>query len=815
MSNEATARLKINLQLAESGWHLLDTPSQRRNVLVEEKAPGAAVSGLETSSGFADYLLLDKSGFPLAVLEAKSSGKDPVVGKEQSAAYAKSKNCRFVLLSNGDTHYFWDLEKNAEKLIHKIPSQDSLLKKLSTRARVSLSEAEVGPDWIAKSQGGAAKDDLRYLRDYQLEAVKAISKGFDKGENRFLLEMATGTGKTLLAAALAKLFLTSGNAKRVLFLVDRIELADQAKQNLAAYLTEYNVAIFKNAKDQALQQQIVIATIQSLSMNENYLKYFETNDFDLLISDEAHRSIYGQNRAIFEYFECTRIGLTATPKDYLKGVDGTKPLKDERELERRILLDTYETFGCTSGVPTFRFDLRDAVSHNPPYLVNPIIFDKRSDKTNQMMSADGWKDAFVDDNSGDSVEKTVKLKHFERTVFSESLNSLMVRELIRSAKKDPVTGEVGKTLVYCISQAHAAKVARLLNELADEFYPGRYSGLTGTFARQVTSNVDGSQELTKKFRNNQLGNTRIAVTVNMMTTGYDCPDLLNVALFRPVFSVSDFIQIKGRGTRLNTFKNPLTGLSVEKDCFHLLDFFGVCEYFEEEYDYSEPLKLARQAELSQGDPFNEEGSGAGQEDLISVVRGNFVYIGSDFLVRDNQIQIGEDCMKIDREAYAQEFEQSVRELVAADLAFKTAIEQDDEEAVERIAAEKILERPKYFFTLEALRKVYASENGLHDFIRRAAGVIEKLPDSYEKLNVLFRSYLVLNPETSYEKTRYIQNILQCFFASSHYRSGLESGNLAVLDDQTLGGNVPAGKIDRADLDSLLGFIKKSGFKFVN
>lgn len=813
MSNEATARLKINQQLEAAGWRLFDSGNLRANVVVEDSISGAAVSGSSSSNGFADYLLLDVNGFPLAVLEAKSSGKDPVVGKDQAANYAKSKNCRFVILSNGDTHYFWDLTSNAEKLIQKLPSSDYLVHKLKPRQQSDLSQVQVGEDWIAQSQGPIAKDDLRYLRDYQLEAVKAITSGFDGGDTRFLLEMATGTGKTLLAAAIAKLFLTTGNAKRVLFLVDRIELADQAKQNFAGYLSEYNVAIFKNAKDQALQKQLVVATIQSLATNENYLKYFEPTDFDLLISDEAHRSIYGQNRAIFEYFEAVRIGLTATPKDYLKNVQHGQPLDEDRELERRILLDTYETFGCKSGVPTFRFDLHDAVNHAPPYLVNPVVFDKRSDKTNQMLSSAGWRDAFVDDQTGETVEKTVKLKQFERTVFSESLNRLMVRELIKSAKRDPITGEIGKTLVYCISQAHAAKVTRLLNELADESFPGRYSGFNGTFARQITSNVDGSQELTKKFRNNQLGNTRIGVTVNMMTTGYDCPDLLNVALLRPVFSVADFIQIKGRGTRLNTFKNVLTGQRVEKDSFHLLDFFGVCEYFEESYDYSEPLKLAKTSNSLEDDPFAS--SDSDEDEPISVVRGNFVYVGNDFLVRDNQIQIGDDCMRIDREAYAQEFENSVLSLIEQDPDFKAAVQAGDAEEIERIATEQILEKPKFFFTLETLRKVYESRNGLNDFVRKAAGAIDKLPDRYEKLNALFRSYLVINPNTSFEKTKYFQNIIQCFFTSSEYRTELEHGNLSVLDDQTKGGNVPAGKLDRADLDSLLAFIRKSGFQLVN
>ena len=161
--------------------------------------------------------------------------------------------------------------------------------------------------------------------------------------------------------------------------------------------------------------------------------------------------------------------------------------------------DTYKTFGCESGEPTFRFDLKDAVTHEPPYLVNPVIYDKRSDKTNQMQSEEGWQDAFIDEITGEQVEETFKIRQLERKVFSDSLNHLIVDEFLKTAKKDPITGEIGKSIIYCISQNHASKIARILNEVADKNWPGKYSGHSGVFARQITSNVVGSQELTKKI----------------------------------------------------------------------------------------------------------------------------------------------------------------------------------------------------------------------------------------------------------------------------------------------------------------------------
>lgn len=308
MIKEARARLKINQLLQDAGWRFFSDNSGSQNIEVEGNVD---LDGLgddfEKSKGFIDYLLLDNKGFPLAVLEAKSQNKDPLDGKYQAENYAKAKRCRYVILSNGDVHYFWDLNQNAEKLIIKFPTQKDLSKLLTTTTATPLAGIEVKDDWVVQSQGAVAESDRKFLRDYQLEAIKVIVSRFHKGDRRFLLEMATGTGKTLLAAALIKLFLKTGNAQRILFLVDRIELADQALQNISGYLKEYNIGIFKENKEQALQNKVVIATIQSLSYNQNYLKFFSQFDFDLLISDEAHRSIYGNNKAILNILKEPRL----------------------------------------------------------------------------------------------------------------------------------------------------------------------------------------------------------------------------------------------------------------------------------------------------------------------------------------------------------------------------------------------------------------------------------------------------------------------------------------------------------------------------
>jgi len=325
-----------------------------------------------TSKGFIDFLLLDEQSFPLVVLEAKAEDKNPLIGKEQARKYARSQNCRFVILSNGNLHYLWDLQQGNPYIITRFPAPDSI--KGYTRFQPDpgrLVAEDVTLDYIARTQLPAydqevgwknpnerpeyiQKNRLRFLRAYQQRAAQAIQTAVKEGKTRFLLEMATGTGKTLTAAALIKLFLRTGNARRVLFLVDRLELEDQANKAFILLLrNDYKSSIYKENRDDWRKAEIVVTTVQSLLFNNKYQTLFAPTDFDLVISDEAHRSIGGNARAVFEYFVGYKLGLTATPKDYLKKFDAATPsTRDPREQERRLLLDTYRTFGCETGEPT-------------------------------------------------------------------------------------------------------------------------------------------------------------------------------------------------------------------------------------------------------------------------------------------------------------------------------------------------------------------------------------------------------------------------------------------------------------------------------
>ncbi len=384
------------------------------------------------------------------------------------------------------------------------------------------------------------------------------------GKDHFLFEMATGTGKTLTAAAVVKLFLRTGNARRVIFLVDRLELEDQAKKAFATLLSaDFKTVIYKENRDDWRHAEIVITTVQSLLFNNKYQRLFSPTDFDLVISDEAHRSIGGNARAVFDYFVGYKLGLTATPRDYLRRFDNDNPgTRDPREAERRLLLDTYRTFGCESGQPTFRYSLLDGVKDG--YLINPTVVDARTEVTTQLLSEEGFIVSFTDD-TGENQRESFQQREFEKRFFSKATNQLFCKTFLENALRDPISGEIGKSIVFSVSQNHATKLTEIFNQMADRMFPGKYQS---DFAVQVTSSVPDAQQFTINFANNNLlgsGNfipgyktskARLCVTVGMMTTGYDCTDILNLGLFRPIFSPTDFIQIKGRGTRKHGFSGP-------------------------------------------------------------------------------------------------------------------------------------------------------------------------------------------------------------------------------------------------------------------
>ena len=805
---EATARIKINKLLEAAGWRFFTDSSGPANIRLEPsvtiKSADLDVLGEnfeKSEKGFVDFLLLDEKGFPLLVLEAKGADKNPLVGKEQARKYARSQNCRFVILSNGNLHYFWDLDRGNPYVITSFPTPDSVsgYRKVTPNPQRLMTE-QIGDDYIVltqrpnyqaeagwKNEGERPAyiqaNKLRFLRAYQLRAIHSLQSAAKDGKDRFLFEMATGTGKTLTAAAVIKLFLRSGNARRALFLVDRLELEDQARKAFAALLSaDFQTVIYKENRDDWRRAEIVVTTVQSLLFNNKYQRSFSPTDFDLVISDEAHRSIGGNARAVFDYFIGYKLGLTATPRDYLKRFDKANPTtRDPREAERRLLLDTYRTFGCENSQPTFRYSLLDGVKDG--YLINPTVVDARTEITTELLSEEGFVVSFTDD-TGEDQQQTFKQREFEKRFFADATNQLFCKTFLENALRDPVSGEIGKSIVFAVSQNHAAKLAQILNQMADRMFPTKYQS---DFAVQVTSQVPDAQQFTINFANNNLlgsGNfiaayktskARVCVTVGMMTTGYDCTDILNLGLFRPIFSPTDFIQIKGRGTRTHNFLEQLFDESLKvgvrtpsKTAFKLFDFFATCEYFENEFNYDEVLKLPR----PQGKG-GEDGGGTGPV----VVGGTYEHLGTDILASMRVEQITAEGMKIDR-MFFEKFEDTVRE----NETIAKAVEAGEWDRVIDYVNREVFDKPDEYYTLDKLRKAAAVDRRLtlREILEKVFGLIPRFKSKDELLEEEFAKFVADTKPEDAIAIPAIKTFFKAYVTSDQIRHIIDTKDFTVL-----------------------------------
>ena len=809
-NKEATARIKINKLLEAAGWRFFADGNAHANIRLE---PSVTIKSSDldalgdnfekTSKGFIDFLLLDGKGFPLIVLEAKSEDRNPLVGKEQARKYTKSQNCRFVILSNGNLHYFWDLERGNPYVITSFPTPDSVIgyQKVTPNPQ-RLIEEQVNDDYIVLTQrpnyqseaawrneteraGYIKANNLRFLRPYQLKAIYSLQRAVKEGKDRFLFEMATGTGKTLIAAAVIKLFLRSGNARRILFLVDRLELEDQAGKKPTSPLlllsADFKTVIYKENRDDWRRAEIVVTTVQSLLFNNKYQRLFSPTDFDLVISDEAHRSIGGNARAVFDYFIGYKLGLTATPRDYLRRFDNTNPsTRDPREAERRLLLDTYRTFGCENSQPTYRYSLVDGVKEG--YLINPTVVDARTEITTELLSEEGFVVSFTDD-TGEDQQEAFKQREFERRFFAKATNELFCKTFLENALRDPVSGEIGKSIIFAVSQNHAAKLAQILNQMADRMFPGKYQS---DFAVQVTSQIPDAQQFTINFSNNNLlgsanflpayktSKARVCVTVGMMTTGYDCTDILNLGLFRPIFSPTDFIQIKGRGTRKHNFLDQLFDdslkdgvLQPQKSAFKLFDFFANCEYFEEDYDYDQVIELPK--------PKWQGGEGPGPGPVV--VGGTYEHLGADILSMIKEEIIGYEGMKIDR-MFFEKFEDTVRE----NETIAAAVESGQWDRVIDYVNREVFDKPEEYYTLDKLRKAAAVDRRLtlREILEKIFGLIPRFKSRDELLEEEFAKFVTDTKPEEAEAIPAIKTYFKAYIASDLVRHIIESRHFTDL-----------------------------------
>ncbi len=769
MNKEAHARIKINKLLEKSGWIFLDEGDKKANVSVEEWITLWKVwDDFENiSKWFIDYLLHDENGFPICVLEAKKESIHPLTAKKQALDYAQPRNVRFIIISNGNAHYFWDTEWGNPEPLVEFPTLESLQHRMGYKPEIEdLADYSVWLDYVAP---------VRTLRYYQLEAIHALQQKAKQWVLRYLFEMATWTGKTTTAWAVCKLFLQSGNAKRILFLVDRIELENQAVDDFKdLFQNQYFVNTVKSWEWKNCQ--IVVSTIQTLMTWDRYKTMFSPTDFELVISDEAHRSLGWNSRAVFEYFIGYKLWLTATPKDYLKGLEKEESYENNpKAMEIRHLRDTYKTFWCDSWEPTYRYDLAKWVADD--YLINPFVIDARTEITTDLLSNDGYTFSWEDED-GNEVEENYGMRDFEKSFFNEKTNEVFVNAIMNNVLVDPITWEFWKYLVFCVSVNHAAKVTNLLNQMAMKKYPWKYKS---DFAMQVTSGVKNAQGCTKDFKYNRLSwrslfaedthpdyptsKTRICVTVGMMTTWYDCSDLLWVVLLRPVFSPADFVQMKWRGTRKHTFEYIETWEKAEKEKFILLDFFGNCEYFEEDFDYDKKLDLPQISDYKKPVVGWVEPPDTTEADEY------------DQILSETTIFIWKEWMKIDRELYKKEKHEQFEHILNNSTTLKQAYKDGWVEMVEDVLKKEVFDKPTEFWSPEKLRQSYERVNKtwrrvwLREMISKWLWLIPKFENRDERLDSEWQKYISTERPAldTAEKLNTLKDIFETYLTDPAFR----------------------------------------------
>lgn len=803
---EALSRVKIDTLLIASGWRLLDDGEKKKNVVLEQ--------GYRTgkTTKFTDYLLLDTYNRPLAVIEAKKAEFPLKSAKSQAMEYCKQLNVNYFYLSNGEEHYFASVQDGVLHPVESFNSQEELMELDDNKtdridlwkqncedtilADIKLPNIKSYAKFIDVSTRKEFLDNqrIKLLRDYQVDAVNAIINSAKNGNSRFLLEMATGTGKTLTCAAIIEIFLSSKNAHRVLFLVDRIELEKQAKRSFDGVFNNgqhYTVSIYKEGRDNWRSAHIMITTVQSLLAQERYKTDFLPSDFDLIIVDEAHRTISGKARDVFEYFVGYKIGLTATPKDYFRGVNINQLVStDIYEYDARAFRDTYLTFGCYSGKPTYEFTLSDGVKKG--ILVQPNAIDARTDISYQLLDEGlniSMPQVSTEDDEDKKTEALYTARDFEEKLFSEATNELFCRMFLENAKRDPLTGEIGKTIIFCVSQNHAGKIANMLNALIKEYEPEKWIRYNGSFAVQVTSSVPDNDKMTQLFTTdfNELNGTsiyadgineddyktsktRVCCTVAMMTTGYDCQDLLNICLMRPVLQPSEFIQIKGRGTRI--FEFVLKDKKANKEDFYFFDYFGNFERFEH-YDYDKKIKAPKKVPEGGNLPGDDGGSQNRGKDTVTLHTpdGVAMFVGA---------KVGPDGMTIDREFNKGT---SIRDAMLADTELKTAVYQKDWNRVIKIVNERYNNKPQFGFeNNETIGKSMSLQRipSWEELVELFYGIKSKLKTKEELLQETVNKCMQVF-QIQEVKKRELRKLIEAYIESKEIRTYIEENKFMMFD----------------------------------
>ncbi|WP_138512468.1 DEAD/DEAH box helicase family protein [Rhodoferax bucti] len=551
--NEAETRdLYIDLLLKEAGWKL----DQARDREFEVQGMPNTQGKLE-GVGYVDYVLWGDDGKPLAVVEAKRTRRDARVGQQQAKLYADCLQTQFgqrplIYTTNGYEHWFWDDSTYPPRPVQGFHKKDEL--QLLVQRRTS-----------AKPLAGVTINSTIVERHYQLRAIRRIGETFERDRQRkALVVMATGAGKTRTVIALVDLLQRANWAKRILFLADRVALVNQAANAFKAHLPD--AAAVNLVTDKETEGRVFVSTYPTMMglINETNegLRRFGVGHFDLIIVDEAHRSIYQKYKAIFAYFDALLVGLTATPKD---------------EIDR----NTYSLFELENGVPTDAYGLEDAIAEGylvPPRAVSvPLKFQREGIKYAELSEdeREQWDELDWSDDDGEGhAPDEVGAEAVNKWLFNTDTVDKVLELLMTRGHKVAGGDRLGKTIVFAKNNAHA-------NFIADRFN-ANYPHYAGQFARVITYQTEYAQSLIDDFSIKEKA-PHIAISVDMLDTGIDVPEVVNLVFFKIVRSKAKFWQMVGRGTRLC---KDLFGPDQHKQEFVIFDFCQNLEFFSQNLEGS-------------------------------------------------------------------------------------------------------------------------------------------------------------------------------------------------------------------------------------
>lgn len=565
LSEFKTRKIYIDVDIKQMGWKFTGVDAD-----VQEEYPVEGMAGVVGQMGYVDYVLFGKDGLPLAVVEAKRSSKDPNIGRKQAVLYADCLERKFgrrpmMFTTNGFETYFWDDRSSPQRKVSGIFSKDDLQKLMNRRTeRLDLMAIPI--------------DDKITDRYYQKEAIRAVCEQIGLGFRKHLLVMATGTGKTRTASSLTDVLSRGKHVTNVLFLADRTALVKQAKDDFKNYLPDMSLCNLCSSKDDR-SARIVFSTYPTMLNAIDDMKakdgqrMFTPAHFDLIIIDESHRSIFKKYRAIFEYFDAIMVGLTATPKT---------------DVDR----NTYDFFEMEHGVPTYAYDYETAVYTDHvlvPYynyevktkfLEEGITYDDLSDEDKER-----YEDDFIEDGLMPDCIPSAQLNKF---VFNETTVDTVLQDLMERGIRVEGGDRLGKTIIFAQNKRHAEFVLERFNKL--------YPQYCGVFAQRVICDDTYAQTIIDAFKVPDKMPI-IAVSVDMMDTGIDVPQCVNLVFFKKVRSKAKFWQMIGRGTRLCkglTCTDQIDGEYTDKKRFLIFDYCGNFEYFrahKEGYETKEAKSL--------------------------------------------------------------------------------------------------------------------------------------------------------------------------------------------------------------------------------